>query len=42
MVAVPFFTAGVPALKRNPVFLYASDRFERPNPFRADVAVGID
>src|SRR5579862_3914692 len=42
MVTVPFFTAGVPPLKRNPVFLYASDRFERPNPFRADVAVGID
>jgi N-acetylglucosamine malate deacetylase 1 len=42
MVAVPFFTAGVPPLKRNPVFLYASDRFQRPNPFRADVAVGID
>ena len=31
-----------PPLKRNPVFLYASDRFQRPNPFRADVAVGID
>jgi LmbE family N-acetylglucosaminyl deacetylase len=42
MVAVPFFTAGVPPLKRNPVFLYASDRFQRPNPFRADVAVAID
>jgi len=42
MVAVPFFTAGVAPLKRNPVFLYASDRFQRPNPFRADVAVGID
>ena len=28
--------------KRNPVFLYTSDRFQRPNPFRADVAVGID
>jgi LmbE family N-acetylglucosaminyl deacetylase len=42
MVAVPFFTPGVPPLKRNPVFLYASDRFQRPNPFRADVAVGID
>jgi N-acetylglucosamine malate deacetylase 1 len=24
------------------VFLYTSDRFQRPNPFRADVAVGID
>lgn len=42
MVAVPFFTSGVPPLKRNPVFLYASDHFQRPNPFRADVAVGID
>ena len=42
MVTVPFFAPDVPALKKNPVFLYASDRFERPNPFRADVAVGID
>jgi LmbE family N-acetylglucosaminyl deacetylase len=42
MVGVPFFTPDVPPLKRNPVFLYASDRFQRPNPFRADVAVGID
>jgi N-acetylglucosamine malate deacetylase 1 len=42
MVGVPFFTQDVPPLKRNPVFLYAPDRFQRPNPFRADVAVGID
>ncbi len=42
MVAVPFFTPTVPPLKRNPVFLYAADHFQRPNPFRADVAVGID
>ncbi|MEO7146198.1 MAG: PIG-L family deacetylase [Bryobacteraceae bacterium] len=42
MVAVPFFIADVPPLKRNPVFLYTPDRFQRPNPFRADVAVGID
>lgn len=42
MVTVPFFTPDVPPLKKNPVFLYASDRFERPNPFRADVAVAID
>ena len=41
MVGVPFFT-DIPPLKRNPVFLYASDRFQRPNPFRADVAIGID
>ena len=42
MVGVPFFTPDVPPVKRNPIFLYASDRFQRPNPFRADVAVGID
>lgn len=42
MVTVPFFAPDVPPLKKNPVFLYASDRFERPNPFRADVAVAID
>ena len=42
MVTVPFFCPDVPPLKKNPLFLYASDRFERPNPFRADVAVGID
>src|SRR6267142_2720506 len=42
MVTVPFFCPDVPALKKNPVFLYASDGFQRPNPFRADVAVDID
>src|SRR5690348_15733325 len=42
MVGVPFFSPDVPPLKRNPIFLYTSDRFQRPNPFRADVAVGID
>lgn len=42
MVGVPFFTPDIPPLKRNPIFLYTSDRFQRPNPFRPDVAVGID
>jgi LmbE family N-acetylglucosaminyl deacetylase len=42
MVTVPFFCPDVPELKKNPVFLYTSDRFQRPTPFRADVAVGID
>ena len=42
MVTVPFFCPDVPALKKNPVFRYASDGFQRPNPFRADVAVDID
>jgi LmbE family N-acetylglucosaminyl deacetylase len=42
MVTVPFFAPDVPFLKKNPVYFYTSDRFERPNPFRADVAVAID
>jgi LmbE family N-acetylglucosaminyl deacetylase len=42
MVTVPFFCPDVPYLTKNPVFLYYSDRFQRPNPFRADVVVGID
>ncbi|HEY3455972.1 MAG TPA: PIG-L family deacetylase, partial [Bryobacteraceae bacterium] len=42
MVGVPFFTPDIPPLKRNPIYLYTSDRFQRPNPFRPDVAVAID
>ncbi len=42
MVTVPFFCPDVPPLQKNPVFLYTADRFQRPNPFRADVAVAID
>jgi LmbE family N-acetylglucosaminyl deacetylase len=42
MVIVPYFCPDVPALKRNPVFLYYSDRFRKPNPFRPDVVVPID
>ena len=41
MVGVPFFT-DVPPLKKNPIYLYAWDRFQRPYPFHADIAVGID
>src|SRR5215469_14399987 len=42
MVIVPDLVTDTPALKRNPVFLYYSDRFTRPEPFRADIAVSID
>jgi LmbE family N-acetylglucosaminyl deacetylase len=42
MVTVPFFCPDVPPLKRNPVFLYSPDSFQKPSPFRADVAVSID
>jgi N-acetylglucosamine malate deacetylase 1 len=42
MVTVPFFCPETPYLSKNPVFLYYADRFERPNPSRADVVVAID
>lgn len=41
MVAVPNVAADTPPLKKNPVFLYFQDFFERPNPFRPDIAVDI-
>jgi LmbE family N-acetylglucosaminyl deacetylase len=42
MVTVPFFCPDTPPLVDNPVFMYYSDRFEKPNPFTADVIVSID
>lgn len=42
MVTVPFFCPDTPALTQNPVFLYLSDNFEKPYPFRPDVVVSID
>jgi LmbE family N-acetylglucosaminyl deacetylase len=42
MVVVPNICPDTPPLRKNPVFLYFQDGFERPNPFRADVAVEID
>ena len=41
MVVVPAVTPDVPALRKNPVFLYYEDNFQRPNPFRPDIAVDI-
>jgi LmbE family N-acetylglucosaminyl deacetylase len=41
MVAVPNVAAETPPLKKNPVFLYTQDFFQRPNPFRPDVAIDI-
>ena len=41
MVAVPNIVPGTPALKKNPVFLYFQDGFQRPNPFRPDVSIDI-
>lgn len=42
MVGVPYFCPDVPALAKNPLFLYSYDNFQRPNPFRADIVVAID
>jgi LmbE family N-acetylglucosaminyl deacetylase len=42
MVIVPSLVADTPPLRQNPVFLYYSDRFTRPQPFRADIVVAID
>jgi LmbE family N-acetylglucosaminyl deacetylase len=42
MVTVPFFTPDTPYLTKNPVFLFAEDGFQRPNPFSGDIVVAID
>jgi LmbE family N-acetylglucosaminyl deacetylase len=42
MVVVPNVAADTPPLDRNPVFLYYQDGFQKPAPFRPDVAVAID
>jgi LmbE family N-acetylglucosaminyl deacetylase len=42
MVIVPNIAPDTPPLKVNPVFLYSEDRFQKPNPFEADIAVAID
>jgi LmbE family N-acetylglucosaminyl deacetylase len=41
MVIVPNIAPDTPPLKRNPVFLYTRDRFQKPNPFSPDIAVDI-
>ena len=42
MVIVPSFCPDVPALRKNPVFLYSADSFQKPIPFKPDVVVPID
>jgi LmbE family N-acetylglucosaminyl deacetylase len=42
MVVVPNIAPDTPALRKNPVFMYFQDGFQRPNPFRPDIAVSID
>jgi LmbE family N-acetylglucosaminyl deacetylase len=42
MVVVPDVTPETPPLRKNPIFIYYEDHFQRPNPFRPDIAVAID
>jgi LmbE family N-acetylglucosaminyl deacetylase len=42
MVVVPNIAPDTPALRKNPVFMYFQDGFQKPNPFSPDVAVSID
>jgi LmbE family N-acetylglucosaminyl deacetylase len=42
MVIVPNLVKDTPPLPHNPVFLYYSDRFTRPQPFQPDIVVSID
>ncbi len=42
MVIVPNVAPEVPPLKKNPVFLYCEDNFQKPNPFEPDVAIKTD
>ncbi len=41
MVTVPNILTHVPALTKNPVFLYYQDNFQKPNPFSPDIVVDI-
>jgi LmbE family N-acetylglucosaminyl deacetylase len=41
MVVVPNVCPDTPALKKNPVFFYFQDNFQKPAPFRPDVAIDI-
>ncbi len=42
MVTVPFFCPDVPAMKKNPVFMYYTDRFQKPAPSKPDILIAID
>jgi LmbE family N-acetylglucosaminyl deacetylase len=42
MVTVPNIAPDTPALRKNPVFLYFEDGFQKPAPFSPDIAVAID
>lgn len=41
MVIVPNVVTDIPPLRKNPVFLYAQDRFQKPTPFEPDITIDI-
>ncbi len=42
MVQIPMVVTDAAPLRRNPVFLYYEDRFQKPQPFHPDIAVAVD
>lgn len=42
MVGVPFICPDVAPLSRNPLFMFYTDRFQKPNPSTCDIAISID
>jgi LmbE family N-acetylglucosaminyl deacetylase len=42
MVQIPMVVTDTPPLKRNPVFFYYEDNFQKPAPFKPDIAIDID
>jgi LmbE family N-acetylglucosaminyl deacetylase len=41
MVIVPNIAPDTPPLKKNPVFLFMQDHFQKPNPFSPDISVDV-
>jgi LmbE family N-acetylglucosaminyl deacetylase len=42
MVQIPMVVTDAPALRRNPVFLYYEDNFQKPQAFQPDIAISVD
>lgn len=42
MVTVPNLASDTPSIRKNPIFLYFYDGFQRPQPFRPDIVISID
>lgn len=42
MVTVPFFCPDVPELKKNPVFRYYTDLFQKPDPSEPNIVINVD